>query len=59
MQDREREGRRLAGAGLGGTEEVAAFHDRRNCLSLDGGRCLVAFVIKGLEQRLGETKIGK
>ncbi len=42
IQDRQCEGRGLAGAGLGQTHDVAPLHDRWNGLLLDGGRCDIA-----------------
>ncbi len=36
-QDRRGEGAGLAGAGLGDAQQVAAFQQRRNRLSLNGG----------------------
>ena len=55
MENGQREGRRLAGAGLSDAEEIVAFHDRRNGLGLDGGRGLIAFLVEGFEERLGEA----
>ena len=38
VEDRQREGRRLSGAGLGDADQVAAFEKRRNRLRLNWGR---------------------
>ena len=38
VENREREGCGLAGAGLGDADEIAACHQRRDRLGLDGGR---------------------
>ena len=58
-ENRQRERRRLAGAGLGDAKQIAPFEEVRNSLSLDGGRRLVAFAVEGAKERLGETEIGK
>ena len=44
LDHRQHEGRRLAGAGLGAGEEVAAGEDERDGLGLDRGRLGVALV---------------
>ena len=59
MQDRQGKGGGLAGAGLGDAQQVAAGHHARNGLRLDRGGVRVAFVSEGLEQGLGEAKVGK
>jgi hypothetical protein len=56
MQQRQREGRRLAGAGLSTAEEVAAGENMRHRLGLDRRRRRVALVGERLEERLGEPK---
>ena len=50
LDDREDEGRGLAGAGLGAGEEVAALEDQRDRLALDRGGLGVALVGDGAEQ---------
>ena len=50
VEDRQREGRGLAGAGLGGGEDVAAGEDEGDGLGLDGGRADVALLRDGLEE---------
>ena len=42
MQDRQGEGRRLAGAGLGDAQQILALHDVGNGLGLDRRRLLIA-----------------
>ena len=49
MQDREREGGRLARARLGEAEDVAAVDDLADGLGLDGARLLVARLLHGPE----------
>jgi hypothetical protein len=49
VHDRKEEGRGLAGAGLGGGEEVVAGQDLGDGLGLDGGGLGVAQVVDGLE----------
>ncbi|CFE00772.1 Uncharacterised protein [Bordetella pertussis] len=50
MQDRQRECRRLAGAGLGGAHHIAAFHYDRNRLRLNRRGIRIAGVGNQLEQ---------
>jgi hypothetical protein len=50
VQDRQGEGRRLAGAGLGDAQKVLAGHDVRNGLGLDRGGGGVAFGGQRLQQ---------
>ena len=50
VQDRQEEGGRLAGAGLGGGDEVAAGEDGGDGLGLDGRRLGVAHLAGGLHQ---------
>src|SRR5215213_3408486 len=59
MQDRQREGRGLAGAGLGDAAEVAAGHHVRDGLGLDRGRGFVAFGGERLLDRGGEAEAGE
>ena len=47
LQQREREARGLAGAGLGGGEDVFSAKNRRDRLALDGGGCVVALLGDG------------
>ena len=51
MQDRQREGRRLAGAGLGDAQEVAAGEHAGNGLRLDGGWSCVALGVQRLQKQ--------
>ncbi len=44
IEDRQHEGRGLAGAGLGRSQDVAALEDKRDGGRLDGRRCLIALV---------------
>ena len=59
LQDGQREGRRLAGAGLGDAQHVAALEQRRNgaCLDRRGGGVLGS--VQGTQQRLGQAEIRK
>ena len=50
VQDGQQEGGRLAGAGLGGGDEVAAGEDGRDGLGLDGRGLGVAHLADGLDQ---------
>ena len=50
VEDGEREGGGLAGAGLGGGEDIAAGEDQRDGFGLDGGRGGVPLFGDGLEQ---------
>ena len=59
LDDRQREGGRLAGAGLGAAEEVAAGEDVRNRLPLNRRRLGVALVRERLEQGLREPQRGE
>ena len=56
IEDRQREGRRLAGAGLRAAEHVAAREHVRNGLQLDRGRLRVASGAHGRGQRGGEIE---
>jgi len=53
LQQRQREACRLAGARLGGAEQVAAREDDGNCLGLDGGGFCVA-VLRDSAKQLGD-----
>jgi hypothetical protein len=59
IKNGKREGRRLASAGLGYANEVAASHDRGNGLRLDGGWLRVTLFCQGMEKRRGEAEPGK
>jgi hypothetical protein len=59
LQQRQREGGRLAGAGRGLAQEVAAVEQRRDRLLLDRSRFLVAQRIERAQQRLIEAQGGK
>jgi len=59
VQHRQRERRRLAGAGLGAGEEVVAFEDGRDGLGLDGGGGFVALLADSLEKGRGEIQLSK
>ena len=50
LQDRQHEGGRLAGAGLGAGQQVAAGEDERDRLALDGRGFGVALCRDGAEQ---------
>ena len=58
-QDRQREGRRLAGAGLREADDVAALEQRRDGLRLDRRGRLVAHVGECLQHCGGETEVGE
>ena len=58
-QDRQREGRGLAGAGLGDAQNVAAGELRRNGLGLDRLRLGEAGGNGGLEQRARNAECGE
>ncbi len=59
LEDRKREGRRLAGAGLRDAAKVAAGEDRGDCLRLDRGRDAVAFIGDGAKNGFAQGEIGK
>jgi hypothetical protein len=50
VEDREHEGGRLAGARLGGGEEIAALQDQRNGIGLDRRGSVIALLGDGLEE---------
>ena len=58
-QHRQRERRRLAGAGLRDAAQIAAVEKRRYRLKLDRRGGIISFGGKRGEDRLGEAKIGK
>ena len=57
LQQRQREGSGLAGAGLGLAEQVTALQERRYAGLLDGRGSFVAHVGEGLQQPLVETEV--
>ncbi len=59
MENGKREGRRLAGAGLGYANEVAPRHDGGNGLRLDRRGMRVTLFGQGMEKRRGETEPGE
>src|ERR1700686_3187516 len=59
MQDRQREGRGLAGAGLGDADNVAARHQERDGLGLDRGWREVLFLGGGTGNGVVEFEVGK
>ena len=59
LQDGQRESRRLAGAGLGNAEHVAALQQGRNGACLDRRRGGVLGSVQGTQQRLGQAEIRK
>ena len=59
VEDRQCEGRRLAGAGLSDALQVASLHQIRDGLRLDRGRLFIALAFESAEQNLGEAEIGK
>ena len=56
VEDRQREGRRLAGAGLGDADQVASVHQDGNGLSLNRGRLGVAHLGQRGHERRGEAE---
>ena len=56
VEDRQREGRRLAGAGLGDADQIAALHQNGNGLGLDGRRLGVAHPGQRSDERRGEAE---
>ena len=59
LKDRQREGRGLAGAGLGDAEQVMAGEQRRDGAGLDGGGGCEVLRRKGAQDRLGEAERGE
>src|SRR5690349_20312047 len=59
MQDRQREGCGLAGAGLGDADDVATGERERDGLGLNRGRGDVVFFLEGSRDRVGEAEILK
>ena len=58
-QHGQQERGRLAGAGAGGRDDVAAFQDERDGLLLDGGGVLVAQLLNRREGVLGQAEVGE
>ena len=58
-QDRQREGGRLAGAGLGEADDVTPLEQRRDGLRLDRRGRLVAHVRQRLQHCGGEAEVGE
>ena len=56
VEDRQREGRRLAGAGLGDADQVASLHQDGNGLGLDRGRLGVAHLGQRGDERRGKAE---
>ena len=59
IEDRQREGRRLAGAGLRDADEIAAREYVRDGFGLDRGRGFVLFVFKSLRDGRGKAEVLK
>ena len=59
VQDREREGCGLAGAGLGDADDVTAGHCERDGLGLDGRGRVVIFFLECTRDGIGEAEILK
>ena len=59
VEDGQREGRCLAGAGLGYADEIAARHDGRNCLCLDWRWMRVTLFCQSMQKRRGEAEPGE
>ena len=59
MEDRQREGGGLAGAGLGDADDVAAGQRERDGLGLDGGGGEVVLFLKGTRDGIGEAEVLK
>ena len=59
LQHGQREGRRLAGAGLGDAQNVTALQQRRDGARLDRRGHGVAGGVQGTQQRLGQAEIRK
>ena len=59
IEDRQREGGRLAGAGLRDADDVAALHGEGNGLGLDRGGSEIFFFRESADDRLYEAEIVK
>jgi hypothetical protein len=59
VEDGQRKGRRLAGAGLGDAQQVTAFEQVRDGLRLDRGRSGVVLGADGAQDRLAQAEIAE
>ena len=59
LEHRQSECSRLAGAGLGDTEQIASGEQVRNSVFLDRGRLKEMRPVEGAKKRLGEAEGGK
>ena len=59
IDDRQREGRGLAGSGLRNADDVAALHGEGDGLGLDRGGSEVFLFRKGADDRLYEAEVVK
>ena len=59
MQDRQREGRGLAGSGLRDADDIAALQRERNGLVLDRSGSDVFLFSEGAKDRLYEAEVVK
>ena len=59
VQDRQHEGGGLAGTGLGNAHQVTAGEKMRDGLRLDRGRLVIACVLEGTQDRVGQAELGK
>ncbi|CAB3703657.1 hypothetical protein LMG26219_05500 [Achromobacter marplatensis] len=59
VQDRQRKAGGLAGSGLCGGQQIAAFEHLRNGLGLNGGGCGVAGIGNGAQQGISQPEVGK
>jgi hypothetical protein len=59
LDDRQRKGRRLAGAGLGRADDIATLQHHRNRLRLDRRRGNVAHFLHGESQRITKPELVK
>ena len=59
LQDRQREGRGLAGSGLRDADDIAALQHERNGLGLDGSGGFVFLFGEGAKDRLYEAEVVK
>ncbi|CAG4908924.1 unnamed protein product [Acidocella sp. C78] len=59
VQDRQHEGSRLAGAGLGDADQIVAFEHHRDRTGLDRGGGFIGLLADGAQQGLGKAECGK
>ena len=59
LQDGQREGRGLAGAGLGNAQHVTALQQQRDGAGLDRRGMGIVGRMQGTQQRLGQAEIRK